>query len=74
MLQKFKITSRAFIYLFMIGFSFVALQVTAEEVEVAPFRTKPNYPQIELVRFFSIFNALFLCYTDFSFSSHHRYG
>ena len=42
MLKKFKITSYAFIYFFMIGFSFIALQVTTEEVEAAPGVCLPN--------------------------------
>jgi hypothetical protein len=35
MLQKLKLTSYAFIYFLMFGFSFIALQVTTEEVEAA---------------------------------------
>jgi hypothetical protein len=35
MLQKLKVTSYALIYFLMVGFSFIALQVTAEEVEAA---------------------------------------
>jgi len=41
MLKKFKITSYAFIYFFMIGFSFIALQATTEEVEAAPGVCEP---------------------------------
>ena len=35
MLQKLKVTSYAFIYFLLFGFSFIALQVTTEEVEAA---------------------------------------
>ena len=35
MLQKLKLTSYAFIYFLLFGFSFIALQVTTEEVEAA---------------------------------------
>jgi len=35
MLQKLKVTSYVFIYFLMFGFSFIALQVTTEEVEAA---------------------------------------
>jgi hypothetical protein len=35
MLQKLKVTSYVFIYFLMFGFSFIALQVTSEEVEAA---------------------------------------
>ena len=35
MLQKLKVTSYAFIYFLMFGFSFIAIQVTTEEVEAA---------------------------------------
>jgi hypothetical protein len=35
MFHKFKITSYAFIYFLMFGFSFIALQVSTEEVEAA---------------------------------------
>jgi hypothetical protein len=35
MLQKLKVTSYAFIYFLMFGFSFIALQVTIVEVEAA---------------------------------------
>ena len=35
MLQKLKVTSYAFIYFVLFGFSFISLQVTTEEVEAA---------------------------------------
>ena len=41
MLQKLKVTSYAFIYFLMFGFSFIALQVTTEEVEAAPGVCEP---------------------------------
>jgi len=37
MLQKLKVTSYAFIYFLLFGFSFIALQVTTEEVEAIGF-------------------------------------
>ena len=41
MLQKLKVTSYALIYFLMVGFSFIALQVTTEEVEAAPGVCEP---------------------------------
>ena len=39
MLQKLKVTSKAFIYFLVFGFSFIALQVTTGEAEAVPYVT-----------------------------------